>query len=412
MNLLKMECEILLLELPQDLLLDIFSLVEAKDLIASSKVCRYLNYLTSFCWKRLCIRTFNIDVHTVRNCDIDWKAYFFWKQYLTHECISWQVATPENVPSPRMAHTSVVHKNQIVYINGQETQTRRFSDVFVYDVEKNAFSKPKIKGSVPSFARHTSVIVENKVYTFGGFDGSNCFFDVNVLDLTNMEWTSPTVKGQAPIARTNHASAVVGDKMFIYGGNYTPMPDGDYTILGDLHYLDTKTMTWHQPVQTGTVPTKRTAHTMKAIGTKIYLFGGGLWEPKPVNRWIAKYNDIYVLDTEKMHWTLLPEKLHICSFPISWTFQYFVFFYGGQSAISEQLTNSLFYFDTIINKVTEIKQSPKPKPLDLGTASVVDNKVYVFAGSSGVPINEMVVFSFNRPKISYEESQPAMDISP
>jgi len=400
------------MELPQELILEILCLLDARDLLLASVVCRFFKTLASLCWKKLCIRSYDIDAKHARNQRTNWKTYFFWKQSLIHEPISWHQVNADNVPTPRMAHTSVVYKDNIIYINGQVTQTLRFSDVFFYNMEKNSFSKPQIKGTIPSFARHTSVIIEDKVFTFGGFDGQSCFYDLNVLDLQTMEWSEPSVKGIPPMARTNHTSAVVGDKMFIYGGNYTPMPDGDYTVLGDLYYLDTVTMTWNQPKQTGSIPNKRTAHTMKAVGTKIYLFGGGLWEPKPINRWIAKYSDIYVLDTETMHWTLLPEKLNICSFPISWTFEHFIFFYGGQSAISEQLTNTLFYFDTVTHRIAEIKQSLNAKPLDLGTASVIGNKVYIFAGSSGIPVNDLMTCTFKPPKVSYEERQPAMDVSP
>lgn len=70
-----------------------------------------------------------------------------------------------------MAHTSVSYNNSIVFINGQLTQTKRYSEIFFYDTEKNSFSKPSVKGTVPSFARHTSVIIGDKIYTFGGFDG-------------------------------------------------------------------------------------------------------------------------------------------------------------------------------------------------------------------------------------------------
>jgi len=272
-------------------------------------------------------------------------------------------------------------------------------------LKKNTFVKPEIKGSVPSFARHTSVIVGDKVFTFGGFDGTSNFYELGVLDLNTMEWNYPEVRGRPPIARTNHTAAVVGSKMYIYGGNYTPMPDGDYTVLGDMHVLDTTTMTWSQPTLSGPNPGKRTAHTMKAVGSKIYLFGGGLWEPKPLNRWIEKYNDVFVLNTEKLHWEILPAKLNICSFPISWTMEEFIFFYGGQSANSEQLTNGLYYFDTISHTVTEIKTTPKPKPLDLGTASVIGNKAFIFAGSSGVPVNDMMAFVFNKPNIQDQSTE-------
>jgi len=401
-----------LLDLPQEMILDILSFLDAFNLICVSQSCKILHSLAQICWKGLCARAFQIDdqlLREKRDENIDWKRYYFWKQTILNETLSWNTYNPLNVPCARMAHTSVPYGNSIIYINGQETQTKRFSDIHIYDTEKNVFIKPIVKGKVPSFARHTSVVIGSKVYTFGGFDGFQTFYDLAVFDIQTSEWNYPKVKGTPPIPRTNHTATVIGNKMYIYGGNYTPMPDGDYTVLGDLHVLDVTTMTWTEPHITGPTPGRRTAHTMKAIGTKIYLFGGGLWEPKPTNRWIAKYNDVFVLDTLKMHWTMLNAKMSVCSFPISFTIEHFIFFFGGQSANSEQLTNGLFYFDTVNHTINEAKSNSRPKPLDLGTASVIGNKAYIFAGSSGAPINDMVSLSFERSKPSLKSNQ--MDIT-
>ncbi|MBA0875030.1 hypothetical protein Goshw_025238 [Gossypium schwendimanii] len=52
------------------------------------------------------------------------------------------------------------------------------------------------------------------------------------------QWTSPTITGQRPKGRYEHAAAVVEDKMYIYGGNH----NGRY--LSDLHVLDLRSCTW------------------------------------------------------------------------------------------------------------------------------------------------------------------------
>jgi hypothetical protein len=63
------------------------------------------------------------------------------------------------------------------------------------------------------FARHTSVGIGNKVYSFGGFDGTSQYFGVAVLDLSTMSWSYPQTTGEAPKLKTNHAAAAIGTKM-------------------------------------------------------------------------------------------------------------------------------------------------------------------------------------------------------
>lgn len=48
-------------------------------------------------------------------------------------------------------------------------------------------------------------------------------------------------------------------------------------------------MTWTKPVATGTCPGIRAGHTMTAVGTKLFVFGGG-----DGNNYL---NDLHILDT-------------------------------------------------------------------------------------------------------------------
>jgi hypothetical protein len=45
------------------------------------------------------------------------------------------------------------------------------------------FTKLTVEGGPPKFARHTSCIIGNKVYSFGGFDGISELFGLAILDL-------------------------------------------------------------------------------------------------------------------------------------------------------------------------------------------------------------------------------------
>jgi N-acetylneuraminic acid mutarotase len=193
-------------------------------------------------------------------------------------------------PSCRMCHTACaeIHGSKIYYIGGQHGQTNRFDGVYSFDVTTNKFTNfTNFKSTTkpPKFARHTTVNIDNKLYSFGGYDGIGTYFGLAVFDPATVTWAYPTTYGETPILRTNHAAAAIGSKMYIYGGNRTD-EDKTYHIYGDLCVFDTKTMTWSKPITSGDVPGPRVAHKLLAVGNKLYLFGGGLWTPE--KDWIEK----------------------------------------------------------------------------------------------------------------------------
>jgi len=229
---------------------------------------------------------------------------------------------------------------------------------------------------------------------YGGFDGIKTYFAIAIFDPVQLTWTYPETQGIKPIERTNHSAAVAGKKIYIYGGNYTPSTEESYTILGDMQCFDTETLTWRQIKSPGS-PGPRTAHCMTAVGTKIFLFGGGMWEPKPMNRWIKKFNDVYLFDTETDVWSqVVPRgEIPICSFPLAFTIENWIFFFGGQKISESYISDELHCFDTVslsCHNISSLIGGKVPKPRDLGTASLVEGrKIYMFAGSSGNPVNDL-----------------------
>eukprot|EP00794_Sanderia_malayensis_P017661 gene17661-19419_t len=117
---------------------------------------------------------------------------------------------------------------------------------------------------------HTASLISDLVYIFGGrndVDGAcNKLFCFNT---DTLKWSQPSVKGVAPEERDGHSACVIGTKIYIFGG----FKEMDERFASDLHFLETKTMTWHQPSQE-TPSIWRDFHTATAIGTKMYVFGG------------------------------------------------------------------------------------------------------------------------------------------
>lgn len=93
-----------------------------------------------------------------------------------------------------------------------------------------------IYGTPPSRRRaHTAVLYDQRIIVFGGGNGVNALNDVHALDvadLNHLEWSKLDCRGKEPIARGYHSMSLVGSKCIVYGGS-----DGA-ECFSDVHILD------------------------------------------------------------------------------------------------------------------------------------------------------------------------------
>jgi len=382
--------------LPEEMSMYILSFLSASDMCSVSRSSRDMRRFSTenMLWRKLCKKSgwtvARSVVHEVPQA-FDYKKYYTEKTLITKAgSLKWteQTKTTGAALTKRFKHTATVVGKHMIFIGGQETDTKRFNEVVYYDTEAKTFSQPIIKGDkVPAFSRHSSALVGSKIYVFGGFDGHGTNFDLSIFDPYARTWTNVSksqVKGIAPPSRTNHASAAVGKNLYIFGGNNNN-EQGRYQVLDDLCVLNTQTLTWIRPKVSGDIPCARSGHTLTAIGKNLYLFGGGVWNE--TDGWVHKFNDIHVLDTETMVWTK-----PVCSgvscdtstFPISFSVGRFLFVFGGGSKPLHCVTNDMYCLDTATFQWAKPEaDGTKPQPRDMGTASVVGDNVYFMGGYAG-----------------------------
>jgi len=377
---------------PEEVAVRILQHSDADSLAAFSQTCDDGRRLASekCLWRKLC-KSHGWNVPRSQNTTFDYKRYYFEKLSLSRPgSLKW-VESPKyngDVPSKRFKHSATVVGKQIVYIGGQETDDKRFNEIYHFDSETRTFMRPNVHGDqVPNFSRHSATLVGKTIIVFGGFDGKNKNFELAMYDTETFEWRNvetSMVKGLAPKSRTNHAAASVGNKMYIFGGNNTS-DTGNYQVLGDFHMFDTETLTWSQPEPLGEVPTARSGHCMVSIGTKLYLFGGGVWSQEL--SWVHKYNDLHVYDTETGVWTkpVTKGEVQTSTFAIPFTVGRFLFLFGGGSKPHFVVTNNVYILDTTTMEWTEatMLNGAQPLPRDMGTASVVGGNVYFVGGYAG-----------------------------
>ncbi|KAG2301869.1 hypothetical protein Bca52824_030520 [Brassica carinata] len=109
------------------------------------------------------------------------------------------------------------------------------------------------------------------------------------------EWIKVQQRGgPGPGPRSSHGIAVVGDKLYSFGGELTP----NISIDKDLYVFDFNTHTWSIAPAKGDVPNVKALGTrMVAVGTKLYIFGGR--DEK------KQFDDFYSYDTVNKEWKFL-----------------------------------------------------------------------------------------------------------
>ncbi|PRP74847.1 hypothetical protein PROFUN_09547 [Planoprotostelium fungivorum] len=204
-------------------------------------------------------------------------------------------------PPPRGGHTCSFIEPHSVYVfggsaynkNARETSLSLVpDDLYVYNINTNAWTKPNTKGHSPSQRyAHSASVFGKKLVIFGGFNGTHYLDDVNVLDTTNMNWVSLNIKGKPPLARYAHSAtaSISTGKLFIFGGC------GESSVFNELIVLDLVGMSWQGSIGVGgAVPSGRAYHTASIIGTKLYIFGGRAGN--------TYFNDLYTINMETLIW--------------------------------------------------------------------------------------------------------------
>ena len=114
----------------------------------------------------------------------------------------------------------------------------------------------------------------NEMITFGGYirrheTQSN---ETHAFNAESNSWKLLELRGQQPEARSLHAAALYGTKMYIYGGKGT-----GNRYLGDLwiaELSDQRAQSWSQPIIRGTAPSGRIHTSLRVLKGLLVVFGG------------------------------------------------------------------------------------------------------------------------------------------
>ncbi|KAL7128580.1 hypothetical protein ABFS83_13G004900 [Erythranthe nasuta] len=155
------------------------------------------------------------------------------------------------------------------------------------------------KGLGPgSRSSHAIAVVGQKVYAFGGEFSPRVPVDnhLYVFDLETQTWSVANAKGNPPPPRVGVTMASIGATIYVFGGR-----DGTHKELNEFYSFDTLTDTW-APLKTG--PAHRSYHSMTADERRVYVFGGCGNQ--------GRLNDLWAYDVVDGDWIEFPLPGEIC----------------------------------------------------------------------------------------------------
>ena len=119
-------------------------------------------------------------------------------------------------------------------------------------------------------ANHSSAVIKNNLYIFGGWNGYVRLRDLYQLNFDSLVWTELTIEGDIPSPRAGMSLCGIKDKLYLFGGS-----GPSASCYNDLLIFDPKIMKWLETKYSEKDVVKaRAGHSMTVVEEKIYIMGG------------------------------------------------------------------------------------------------------------------------------------------
>ena len=233
-----------------------------------------------------------------------------------------------------------------------------------------------LSSEIVTRSSHSVNILKNKIYIFGGEHDSripinNCF---SVFDLKGLKWSTIENKADSfniPCSRVAHTSCLINDKIYIFGGRTgVGMGDGAFN---DLYEFDTSNNQWKliDDGKSENAPLARSYHAMTSLNNRIFIFGGCAKD---------RLNDFYSFDLSKKEWKRLVHDDRIkprggsaiCAYKSNIDSQEYIYLIGG---FCGKELDDCFVYNVKDNNWSQIANLPIGLSV-FASATVDDNKEF------------------------------------
>lgn len=168
-----------------------------------------------------------------------------------------------------------------LYLFGGQLENDVFNDLYYFEL--TSFKLPKARWELvdplnnfkpPPLTNHSMSIHKNKIYVFGGvYNNEKVSNDVWCFDTLINKWLQLNTTGDVPLPVNEHSAVIVGDHLYVYGGN-----DFSGAIYDTLHSLDLHSLKWSKLSKDLSVdgPGARCGHSITYIPklNQLVIMGG------------------------------------------------------------------------------------------------------------------------------------------
>ncbi|XP_071799387.1 kelch domain-containing protein 3-like [Asterias amurensis] len=218
----------------------------------------------------------------------------------------------------------------------------------------------------PRRVNHAAALVGGHIFLFGGYcTGGNYSslvpIDVYVLNTVQLRWTKlpnasdeEFTKKLVPYLRYGHSVVNYNELVYLWGGR-----NDNYGACREVFCYDTNTLKWSKPNTTGDAPFGRDGHSACLIEDEMYIFGGFT-----DGRIQCYSNTVFSLNLKEMEWRYINAKgeiPHWRDFHTAAANKHQMIVFGGRSDKSGQCyTNQEFYCNKlqVFNIQTKVWNAP------------------------------------------------------
>jgi len=273
-------------------------------------------------------------------------------------CLTWNRITAANPPPPRSGAASVVVQGKLYVFGGYGGGTGRLDDFYAYDLERGRWETVPVRSAArPGCRENNGVVIADAsrdIYLFGGYNGVSWLNDLWKFDIESHCWTciqestGPEEDGENAVA-----------------------PGPNATVQGR-------------------IPCPRFGYVSVVHAGKFILFGGF-----DGSRWLA---DMHIFDFATSTWTQVPTSPlgpSARSCPAWAKDDTHLWIHGGYDGIDRKA--DFFAFDLQTYAWTEIPCLGRPpSPRYFHSCCLHGNKLFVYGGYSGSErLADMYCFDFD-----------------
>lgn len=185
---------------------------------------------------------------------------------------TWEFITKRGrVPDARFGHSLVGYKNRLFLFGGQTDDQELRSDLWSFDLTKASW-KRIFKDNTVMLPRQgqAMVVLKDTLYLFGGANVGEVLFDtLHQVDLKSKKVSIVKASGPKPCARWMNTLNRVSDASFVlFGGlNQRGQP------LNDVWVFDVAKSAWAE-IKATNAPIARSQHASAVVDKKLYIWSG------------------------------------------------------------------------------------------------------------------------------------------